>query len=350
MADYSTIMLEKKKIVEDSLSEFFRNKLAGISDPFILDIVTKIRDFTLNGGKRVRPILIQMGHDLYSRDQEGVVMASASIEILQTYLLIHDDIIDQSDYRRGKPSYHKQVEALLAERTRDARRIAENLAIVAGDLAESYAHQAILESGVPFRQAYLASLELTNIIEKTGYGQLVDIESPINDSFNEESLMKLHLWKTAKYTVEGPLRIGAILSGTEDDISDLLAYGDSLGVAFQLHDDIIGLFGEESVTGKSVKSDVNEGKKTLLMLKAIERSTVADAGFLKECLKSGNVSDTDFERLRNIVVSTGSLDYSTEMAAKLVREAKNHLHRIKGDPDVKKFLDWFADYLVSRKN
>ena len=94
-------MLEKKKIVEDSLSEFFRNKLAGISDPFIMDIVTKIRNFTLNGGKRVRPILIQMGHDLYSRDQEGVVMASASIEILQTYLLIHGVIMQLESNPKG---------------------------------------------------------------------------------------------------------------------------------------------------------------------------------------------------------------------------------------------------------
>jgi len=350
LGDYSTIMLEKRKIIEDSLSEFFRGKMKGISDPFILDLVSKIRDFTLNGGKRVRPILVQMGHDLYSSEEKGVVMASASIEILQTYLLIHDDIIDQSDYRRGKPSYHKQVEASLSGRTKEAKRIAENLAIVAGDLAESYAHQAILESGVPFRQAYLASLELSNIIEKTGYGQLIDIESSFNDSFNEENLMTLHLWKTAKYTVEGPLKMGAILSGTEEDISELLAFGDSLGVAFQLQDDIIGLFGEEAVTGKSVKSDVNEGKKTLLMLKAIERSPVADAKFIRECLKSGNVSDSDFERIRNIVISTGSLDYSKEMTSKLVRDARDHLQKIRGNPEVKNFLDWFADYLVNRKN
>lgn len=343
-------MLEKRKMIETSLGEFFDAKLKDISNPFIADLVTKIKGFTLNGGKRVRPILVQMGHNLYSKDEEGIVLASASIEILQTYLLIHDDIIDQSDYRRGKPSFHKQVESVILKRSPDAKRIAENLAIVAGDLAESYAHQAILESGVPTKQAYLASLELSSIIEKTGYGQLIDIESPFNENFNEESLMNLHLWKTAKYTVQGPLKMGAILSGTERDITDLLDYGDSLGIAFQLQDDIIGLFGDESVTGKSVKSDVNEGKKTLLMLKAMELSSRAEAEFIKECLKSGNVSDSDFEKLKGIVTRTGSLDYSSRMAADLVKKAKQHLNRIDGDPEVKNFLDWFADYLVNRKS
>lgn len=350
MADYSALMLEKRKLIENSLSEFFDSKLREISDPFIHDIVTKIRGFTLNGGKRVRPILVQMGHDLYNRNKDGVVKASASIEILQTYLLIHDDIIDQSDFRRGKPSFHRQVEFTIKDRTPDARRIAENLAIVAGDLAESYAHQVILESGVPFKQAYLASLELSNIIEKTGYGQLIDVESPFREDFNEESLMQLHLWKTAKYTVQGPLKMGAILSGTESDFTDLLEYGDALGIAFQLHDDIIGLFGDESVTGKPVKSDVNEGKKTLLMLKAIQESSGDQAAFIKDCLKSGNVSDEDFAKLKDIVVNTGSLDYSSRMAADMVRKAKEHLRLIRGDSDVKNFLEWFADYLVSRKN
>ncbi|EQD59507.1 geranylgeranyl pyrophosphate synthase, partial [mine drainage metagenome] len=114
--------------------------------------------------------------------------------------------------------------------------------------------------------------------------------------------------------------------------------------------DILGLFGEQADIGKSIKSDVNEGKKTLLMLKAIEMSRDGESAFIKQCLESGNVPDEDFYRLRKIVESSGSLDYSTKLIEKLTGKSREYLSAVKGDQKTKEILAWLSDYIIKRKN
>lgn len=348
--DYKSLMLDLKSKVDGQLEEFFREKMSSSWDSLTTTVVETIRDFTMGGGKRLRPILMILGHNLFKTEDQRIVKASLSMELTQTYLLIHDDIMDQSELRRGMPSFHIDISKRLQLKGKDSARLGENLAIVAGDLADSYSHQILFESGFGSEQVTSANAELSRIVETTGYGQLLDVYSSIHDSFGQNDLMRLHLWKTAKYTIQGPLVMGAILSGTKNDYSYLSHYGYLLGVAFQLHDDILGLFGEESKTGKSIKSDVNEGKKTLLMIKALEKSSPNDRNFIRECLSSGSVSDTDFERLQELVKSTGSLDYSKSIMQKLVAKSKDYVEKLEGDQNVKDFLNWFADYIISRKN
>jgi len=348
--DYKTFMLRTKEKIDLQLEDFFRNKMSSNWDSLTSTVVETIRDFTLRGGKRLRPILMVLGHNLFADENDKIVKASISMELTQTYLLIHDDIMDQSDLRRGMPSFHVDIRNRLNLTHDDAQRLSENLAIVAGDLADSYSHQALFDAGFGSEETLKASVELSRIIETTGYGQLLDVYSSIHDSFVQNDLMRLHLWKTAKYTIEGPLVLGALLSGTKKDFSYLSHYGYLLGVAFQLHDDILGLFGEEKQTGKSIKGDVNEGKKTLLMIKAMERSGDSEREFIRKCLASGNVSDNDFRRLQELVKSTGSLDYSRDVMRKLVSRSKDYVRKMDGNSEIKGFLEWFADYIIQRQN
>lgn len=350
LKDYRALMNDMKLRIDDELSSFFNAKLEEANDPLTTKIIEMIRDFTMNGGKRVRPLLIVMGHDLFKKSDERVIKASISIELTQSYLLIHDDIMDQSDVRRGKPSFHIEAENRILKGVPGSKRIAENLAIVAGDLAESYSHEILFDSGLGKKEVLSASDELAKIVETTGYGQLLDIYSSISKDFAQEDLMRLHLWKTAKYTIEGPLLMGAKLSGKYENLESLSYFGLLLGVAFQLHDDVLGLFGDEKVTGKSIKNDVNEGKKTLLILKAIENSRDEDAEFIKRCLSSGDVSDEDFEALRKIVKESGSYDYSLEIMKKITEKSKEYLRSIEGDEEVKEFLLWFSDFIISRQH
>lgn len=343
-------MLEQKKKIDLQLEEFFREKMSANWDSLTANVVETIRDFTMRGGKRLRPLLMVLGHNLFSGEDERILKASISMELTQTYLLIHDDIMDQSELRRGMPSFHVDIKNRLKLDQEGSERLSENLAIVAGDLADSYAHQVLVESGFGAEETLHADSELSKIVETTGYGQLLDVYSSTHDSFTQNDLMRLHLWKTAKYTIQGPLIMGAILSGTGKDYSYLSHYGYLLGVAFQLHDDILGLFGEQEHTGKSIKSDVNEGKKTLLMIKAMENSNDEGRKFISSCLSSGNISDEDFSKLKELVVNTGSLDYSRDIMNKLVSRCKDYIGRVDGDEGVKKFLIWFADYIINRKN
>lgn len=348
--DHSETLRTMREKVDKELETYFDN-LQGLKTDKICETVTQqIRDFTMNGGKRLRPILMVLGHDLFTSEDERVYRAAISIELTQTYLLIHDDIMDQSEIRRGKPSLHisarKEVEGLVP----DPKRISENIAIIAGDLADSYAHQALLTCGLPPVETMAANLELSKIIEMTGYGQLIDINSAYNDNFSQRDLIRLHMLKTAKYTIEGPLKMGALLSGTRQNILPLSYYGTLLGTAFQLHDDILGLFGEEGKTGKSIKSDVNEGKKTLLMLKAMENSDPDDAAFIRSCLRSGNISDTDFSRLKDLVISSGSYDYSRKLMKRMIEKSKDYLSQVNGNSEIKEFLGWLAHYIIERTN
>ncbi len=337
-----------RRMIDDEIIKYFNEKLSEVNDDLSKNAIDLIRDFTVNGGKRLRPIFMILGHNLFSGSNERIFRASISIELAQSYLIIHDDVIDRSDVRRGGPAMHVAIRNRLLDGTEKSSTMGEGLAIVAGDLAEAYAHESLLTSGFGNSEIIRADLELTKTIETTGYGQFLDIMSTVMDSFCTNDLMRLHLWKTAKYTLEGPLSMGAILSGTRSDIFPLRSYGRLLGIAFQLKDDILGLFGDEKVIGKSVFSDVNEGKKTLLMLKAIEFSNNSDRKFIAESLKSGNISRTDFERLKRIVMDSGSYDYSVMLMNRLVRGARAYLDQVDGDSTAKSVLNWLSDYLINR--
>ena len=344
------LMKTMRSRIDAELESFFIQRSETRLDDICMDILSRIREFTLNGGKRLRPMLVVIGHDLFAPHDEKIFKAAISIELTQSYLLIHDDIMDQSETRRGKPSLHAGLREDIRSRVEDSARISQNLSIVAGDLAESYAHQSLLSSGMNPEVLLKANMELSRIIEMTGYGQIIDIDSAFNEGFGQRDLLRLHILKTAKYTIEGPLCMGAYLSGTSADLKPLSYYGILLGTAFQLHDDILGLYGDEKQTGKSIKSDVNEGKKTLLMLKAMELCDEPDRSFIKRCLQSGEVSDSDFRKLQGIVRDCGSYDYSRKMMAMMIRKSKEYLSMITGEPRILSFLAWFADYIVARES
>ncbi len=232
------IISNYRKRIDAEIMNYFNIKYSEVKDDLSKTAIELIREFTINGGKRLRPIFMILGHNLFADEDESIFRASISIELAQSYLLIHDDIIDQSDIRRGKPAMHVAIQRKLLGNGRESRRLAEGLAIVAGDLAEAYAHESLLSSGFRSSDVVRADLELSRTIETTGYGQFLDIMSADLDNFCMNDLMRLHLWKTAKYTLEGPLSMGAILSGTREDIFPLKSYGKLLGIAFQLKDDI----------------------------------------------------------------------------------------------------------------
>ena len=339
-----------KAEIEHELSSFFEAKTGSIQDGTVRTIAELVRDYTLRGGKRIRPILLVLGHDLFEGHDENVVKASISIEISQSYFLIQDDIMDQSPMRRGMPSFHVELYDKFFSGEKDGKRLAESIGVIASDLAESYCHQVLFESGISDKQANIGDSELSSIFEVTGNGQLIDVFSPFQKEFKTNDLIRLHLWKTARYTVQGPLVMGARMSLREKNLDQLSYFGNLAGVAFQIYDDVLGLFGEQGEIGKSIKSYVNEGKRTLLMLKAIENSSESDARFISDCLRSGNVSDDEFNRLKHIVESSGSLDYSTNLVEKLNRRAKEYLSEVDGNPEIKKILSWVSDFIIRRKN
>ncbi len=345
---YKNQLDDLRKRINEKLENYFKLKLDECDNEIIKSIMEKLREFTMNGGKRVRPILMIMGYSLFSEIDEKIINASISIEMAQSFLLIHDDIMDQSDMRRGKPSFHRAVEISL---NRDGMgRIAENIAISAGDLIDTFSHEALLRSGFPVENLLDADFQFSKIIEDTGKGQILDIYSSLEDVYSEDRLLKLHFLKTARYTIQGPMLMGALLSGNKKYLNEIAEFGKNAGIAFQLYDDLLGLFGDEAKTGKSIKSDVNEGKKTLLMIKAYENSDNGTRKFIDKCLNNGDIKDQDFERLRKIVKETGSLEYTEKKMEEYNNRARESIAKIDGNPEVIEMLYFLLEYLTNRQN
>lgn len=345
---FFTYMENERNRINNALERYF-NKISGeVNDKHMGKIVDELRDYTLSGGKRVRPILIVAAYRMFGGTGDEIYDAAISIELSQSFFLIHDDIMDRSDLRRGKKSFHRRVEDIIGN-VKDREHMAEALAIVAGDLAVDYTFDSLLQADFPADKKLMALKELVEIIKVTGYGEGLDMFSSSGIKLTKNDLMRLHLRKTAKYTLEGPLLMGAYLAGRVHGLEHLRSYGNLVGLAFQLHDDVIGLFGTEKEIGKPPKSDVNEGKQTLLMIKAMENAENEMRSFIQETLEKGDVSDDDFEKLKKIVTESGSLDYSRFLIDCFVDSGKKYIGKIDGNETERNFLIWFAGYLVSRK-
>ncbi len=341
-------MEELRGRINRELESFFARKIYDCEDEKIRNVITELKNFTMNGGKRIRPIMMIIGYGLFNNIDDKIIKASISIELAQSYLLIHDDIMDNSDMRRGMPSFHKSMESKIGKE--DGAKIAENIAISAGDLIDTYSHEALLSSGFDLKNLINADSEFSKIIEDTGKGQILDIYSSIDEEYSEKNLLKLHYLKTARYTIQGPMLMGAYLAGNTNYIENIKTFGRCAGIAFQLYDDVLGLFGNEKNTGKPIKGDVNDGKKTLLIIHAYENSDKINREFIDRCLRSGNVSDTDFEKIREIVNETGSYNYSKDKINEYNKSASEELNKINGNPEILNLLNYLLNYLTNREN
>lgn len=330
-----------KTIIDNELNNFFSETIADNRLNFNKPFLEAIKEFTLRGGKRIRPILILNGFLACGGDKAKtveVIKASICIELMQSSFLIHDDIMDEADTRRNKPTVHKLLGI--------------NQAILAGNIAMVLGQSIILNSNFPADIKLKALQKFNEIVKTTNYGQFLDLilsEKDIND-VSEEEINQVMLLKTAKYTIEGPLQLGAIFAGAIDNqLQELYNISIPLGIAFQIQDDILGIFADEKELGKSVYSDVQENKKTLLVWYAYNNSDPDQKLFIKSILGKNDITPNEFEELKKIIIDTGSLDYSKKMAQSLISEANNNINKSSINKEAKDFLLNFADYLIKRE-
>ena len=191
---------------------------------------------------------------------------------------------------------------------------------------------------------------LDKIICNTILGQSLDLTLSKDDNFDIDTIFEMQKYKTAKYTIEGPLHLGAILAGADEKFLDSLSnYAIPVGIAFQIQDDIIGIFGNEKKIGKPIGSDIKEGKRTLLFSKAIENANDTQKQILNEVIGNENISSTDIKRVKDIIIKTGSLEFSVNKAEKLIKNAKESLKNLEISEKNEKFLNNLADFVVRRK-
>jgi len=314
------------------------------------------REFTLRGGKRFRATLVLAGYYLATgRDPRAALSAAAAVEHFQSWMLIHDDIIDHAEERRGGPSVHRELaQAHRRERLEGSgEEYGVGIGITLGDLEEPFTVEAILATRAPPGARLAALSEYSRMTRCTAFGQLLDIRSGALDpgTVTEEDVFAVHRYKSAIYTVVSPLKIGALLGGSPPArLRDLETFGTNIGIAFQLRDDILGAGFDAEEAGKS-SNDLVEGKRTLLVVKAWEHGSDADRARLARVLGNAQAMPEDVERARNVIRETGSLDYSERRIDELYRTALRCVDRSRTIPARgKPLLREVAERLVRRKS
>ncbi|MFZ2071387.1 MAG: polyprenyl synthetase family protein [Halobacteriota archaeon] len=354
--DINSILARYQTQINKRLELFLDKKIeeASIISNYTREVAINAKEYTLRGGKRLRPIFFIYGYKCLADDNniDAITDAAISIELMQSYMLIHDDIMDEDELRRGKPTFHIVYKNICEHQfgKNKAIKFGENIALLTGDLLEAYGEEVLANS--TFKDEYVknALRKYAEIVKNVGYGQILDMMSEQKRRITEAEIIMIHKLKTATYTIEGPLQIGAMLAGAEDkDLLIMSDYGTPLGLAFQIQDDILGLFGAEEQIGKPVGSDIREGKKTLLILRALRNCNEAEKEIVTGALGNEHVTIDEIEVIRAIVRETGSLEYSKRLVREKTEQAIQAIERSNFNAEAKEFLVKIADFLGSRE-
>ncbi|HEV2637829.1 MAG TPA: polyprenyl synthetase family protein [Actinocrinis sp.] len=322
--------------VTTELSEFLdgQERTLGAVSPDLSAVVRALRDF-LDGGKRMRPAFCYWGWRAGAGpepDEPAVLRGAAALELLQASALIHDDYMDGSDTRRGAPAIHRRFEALHRDGgwQGPAERFGAAAAILLGDITLTWCDEMFTRCGLPAERIHAARPVFDLMRSEVMAGQYLDVLAQargLNVSTPEQILGRARTvlrYKSAKYTVERPLQLGAALAtGTAGGpLADALsAYGLPLGEAFQLRDDVLGVFGDPAATGKPAGDDLREGKQTVLVAQAAARAGRAQLAALRSGVGDPDLDADGVARLCRIITETGALDLVEAEIADLAEQA-----------------------------
>lgn len=284
------------------------------------------------GGKRFRASFCYWGFRAASSgsyDEGALLRAAASLELLHASALVHDDLMDASDTRRGRPATHRGFAALHRERTwpGDPEQYGAAAAILLGDLLLSWSDELLRRCGLPWERVGPALAVLDECRSEVIAGQFLDVSVQARGRAGVDDAMTVLRYKSAKYSVERPLHVGAALAGAgPGTLAALSSFGLPLGEAFQLRDDLLGVFGDPATTGKPAGDDLVEGKRTVLVALALEAAPADEAARLDAALGTA-LSAAEVADLRAIIERTGAHARVETMIDDLARRALDGLGR-----------------------
>ncbi|MFC1748269.1 polyprenyl synthetase family protein [Pseudomonadota bacterium] len=356
MSKIGDFLASEKKITDDALRWFFgeEKKKAGLVDDELVYLMETIEKMMLRGGKRARALLVRLAYGLVEgAETEKIVKASLYVELMHLYILVHDDITDRDLKRYGGETlevlYGKRFMRLYGK---ENEHFGQSVAMVAGDLIQTMAHSVLVDSG--FEAELIVEIErvmaqtLKEVVTGWYLHQLQNHQS-LGKAREERYLAGMKL-VSASYSFEAPLMIGLVLGRADNKTKKVIKnYAYHVGMAFQMQDDILGVFGKTKETGKPVGNDIREGKKTLLVLRAYQEIGRKEKEFMAETVGK-EMSDKSLKKMQQLIRESGSLEYSQNMARKHIKQAKLELENL--ERVEKKRLESFvglADFVLERK-
>jgi geranylgeranyl diphosphate synthase type I len=312
-ADHAALATDLRARVQTVLAQFLSEQAAvlGGIGPDLDPVTEALQEFLLEGGKRLRPTFAYWGYrGAGGEDSTGIVTAAASLELLHACALIHDDVMDGSDTRRGHPAVHRRFSMLHGKQDWEGSSDAfgESAAILLGDLCLVWAEQMLTTCGLPAEAVARVRPVYDEMRVELMSGQYLDLLEQALGGHDMARVLRVARFKSAKYTIERPLHVGAALAGGDPAVRDAYsAYGLPLGEAFQLRDDVLGVFGDPELTGKPAGDDLREGKRTALIAMALEQADDAQAAVVARHLGDPDLDRAGVEALRTVIADTGAL-------------------------------------------
>ena len=320
-------LLSVRSAVEEELGIFLNREAAYLNSisTELTPVSDSLSSFLLDSGKRLRPLFAYAGFLASGGSlDKPVVRAMASLELLQACALIHDDLMDGSDTRRGKPSIHRHFESRHVQDDLDgfAPHYGLSAAVLLGDLALVWSDQMLNSAGLTTAQ-FTALLPYYNEMRvELMAGQFLDIHEQTQKTTSVDRSMKIARYKSGKYTIERPLHLGAAMASAPSELfTALSAYGLPLGEAFQLRDDLLGVFGDPSVTGKPAGDDLREGKRTVLIAMTNDRQSEAQREIARKYFGKPDLDAQGVAVLREIIESTGAREELESTIERLTDQA-----------------------------
>jgi geranylgeranyl diphosphate synthase, type I len=329
----------------------FRAEVQGALDRFLDDQADRLAPLgpdadrlmaeargSVGGGKRLRAAFCYWGFRAVSPDpgpeeESALLRACASLELLHASALVHDDFMDASDTRRGRPATHRRF---AAQHRADAwpgnpEQYGAAAAILLGDLLLSWADELLRRCGLPLERVAPALEVFDACRTEVITGQFLDVSVQARGSADVDAAMTVLRYKSAKYSVERPLHVGAALAGAgPETLTQLSTFGLPLGEAFQLRDDLLGVFGDPATTGKPAGDDLVEGKRTVLIALALDAAPPPDAALLRAGLGTP-LDPAAVDRLRQVIDGSGAHDQVEDAITGLAERAGLALERAEID-------------------
>jgi geranylgeranyl diphosphate synthase, type I len=320
--------------IQRELDEFLDRQRRALADvgPELAPFADAAAEL-LRGGKRLRPAFCYWGwRGAGGADSPGIVRAGAALELFQAAALVHDDLIDDSDTRRGMPAAHRRFAAIHRAAGWDgtADDFGAAAAILLGDLLLGWSDELLATSGLDHRHLARARPVFDQMRTEVGAGQYLDVlaqamrSAPPDERASRAA--RVVRFKAARYSVERPLVLGGAAAGADAELTECYsAYGIALGEAFQLRDDVLGVFGDPDRTGKPAGDDLREGKQTLLIAYAAQNANPVQSAELDRLVGSPDLSAADLDSIREILVETAALDQVETQVGTLVDQARDAL-------------------------
>jgi geranylgeranyl diphosphate synthase, type I len=338
--------------VDAELLAFISDERATLA-PEAQPLLDELESLVTSGGKRLRPRFCYWGHRAAGgADGREIVRVGAALELLHTMALIHDDVMDRSDVRRNRASTFRALAELSAgvEHRGDPKRFGASAAILTGLLGFALADRLFRASGFPAERTTAAADRYDRMRTTAIAGQYLDLLAAHRGEADEATARRIAVLKSGSYSVADPLVIGALLA-TDDDalIAPLETYGLALGEAFQMRDDILGTFGDESETGKGRDGDVREGKQTVLLAKARAVADDAQRAILDTWVGNPETSAPEIDLVRLVLVETGALGETEKLVDRLAHAARDAIETAPLDATALRALNDLAHAATVRR-